>query len=68
MKEHIETEEARQLLERFSFSPETESIALSDSLDRILAEDCFARLAVPPFDKSPFDGYACRAEDTPGRL
>ena len=68
MKEHIETEEARQLLERFSFSPETETIALSDSLDRILAEDCFARLAVPPFDKSPFDGYACRAEDTPGRL
>ena len=68
MKEHIETEEARRLLERISFSPQTETIDLSDSLGRILAEDCFSRLAVPPFDKSPFDGYACRAEDTAGRL
>ena len=68
VKEHIEMEEVIRLLDRFSFSPKTEMIALSDSLDRILAEDCFSRLAVPPFDKSPFDGYACRAEDTPGRL
>ncbi len=68
MKEHIETEEARNLLERLPVSPKTEVVSLLDSLDCILAEDCISRLAVPPFDKSPFDGYACRAEDTPGRL
>lgn len=61
-------EEAKRLLDRLPVSPKTEVLALSDSLDRILAEDCFSLLAVPPFDKSPFDGYACRAEDTPGRL
>ncbi len=68
MKEHIEMEEAKRLLEQLPASPETETLPLSDSLDRVLAEDCFSRLAVPPFDKSPFDGYACRAEDTPGTL
>lgn len=68
MKEHIEMEEARRLLEQLPVFPKAEMLALSDSLDRILAEDFFSRLAVPPFDKSPFDGYACRAEDTPGAL
>ena len=68
MKEHIEMEEAKGLLEQLPASPKAETSALSEALDRILAEDCFSRLAVPPFDKSPFDGYACRAEDTPGRL
>ena len=68
MKEHIEMGEAKGLLEQIPVSLKTETIALSESLDRILAEDCFSRLAVPPFDKSPFDGYACRAEDTPGTL
>ena len=68
MKEHIEMEEAKRLLEQLPVSIKKEAIALSESLDRILAEDCFSRLAVPPFDKSPFDGYACRAEDTPGLL
>ena len=61
-------EEAKRLLEQLPVSIKKEAIALSESLDRILAEDCFSRLAVPPFDKSPFDGYACRAEDTPGTL
>ena len=68
MIEHIEMEEAASLLEQLPVSWTTETIALSESLDRILAEDCVSRFAVPPFDKSPFDGYACRAEDTPGRL
>ena len=68
MIEHIEMEEAASLLEQLPVSLTTETIALSESLDRILAEDCVSRFAVPPFDKSPFDGYACRAEDTPGRL
>ena len=56
MKEHIEMEEAKGLLEQLPAASKTETIALSESLDRILAEDCFSRLAVPPFDKSPFDG------------
>jgi len=42
----------------------TETVSLWDSLGRVLAGDILAGLAVPPFDRSPFDGYALRGEDT----
>jgi molybdopterin molybdotransferase len=35
-----------------------ERIALVDAMDRVLAEDVHARLALPPFDQSAMDGYA----------
>ncbi len=37
-----------------------ERVALSDSIVRILAEDIFSDMDMPPFDKSAVDGYACR--------
>jgi molybdenum cofactor synthesis domain-containing protein len=48
-----------------------ESVALSDSLGRILAEDIIADTDLPPFDRAQMDGYAVRAADvtnTPARL
>jgi molybdenum cofactor synthesis domain-containing protein len=50
---------------------EVESVALSDSIDRVLAEDIIADCDLPPFDRAQMDGYAVRAEDvstTPARL
>ncbi len=50
---------------------EVESVALSDSLGRILAEDVIADTDLPPFDRAQMDGYAVRAADvadTPARL
>ena len=64
----MEWEEAAALLLREVRSPAAERVKLAQALGRILAEDAAARLPVPPFDKSPFDGYACRASDVPGRL
>ena len=64
----MEWEEAAALLLREVRSPAAERVKLAQALGRILAEDVAARLPVPPFDKSPFDGYACRASDVPGRL
>ena len=43
-----------------------EEINLHDSLRRVLARDVIARHNVPYFDRSNFDGYAVRAEDTFG--
>ena len=43
-----------------------EEISLHDSLGRVLARDVIARHNVPYFDRSNFDGYAVRAEDTFG--
>jgi molybdopterin molybdotransferase len=42
----------------------SEEIPVSDSLERVLAEDIVAGFPVPPFRKSPLDGYALRAVDT----
>ena len=44
----------------------TEQIPLCDCGGRILARDLEAAENIPPFDRSPYDGYAFRAEDTAG--
>lgn len=45
-------------------SPET--VSLGEALGRVLAEDVFAEVDVPGFDRSNMDGFAVRAEDTFG--
>jgi putative molybdopterin biosynthesis protein len=44
----------------------SEPVALSDALSRVLAADVTARVDVPSFDRSNFDGFALRAADTFG--
>ena len=41
-----------------------ETVRLSASVGRILAEDILADTDVPPFDRSQMDGFAVRARDT----
>jgi molybdopterin molybdotransferase len=41
----------------------TESVRLSESLNRFLAEDIVADTDLPPFDRAQMDGYAVRAAD-----
>jgi putative molybdopterin biosynthesis protein len=41
-----------------------EKIAVRDALGRVLADNVIARVDVPSFDRSNFDGYAIRAVDT----
>jgi len=48
-----------------------EDVPLSQSLNRILAEDIVADTDLPPFDRAQMDGYAVRAADVaaaPARL
>ena len=47
-------------------SPQSETIATADALDRILASDIASPEQVPAFRKSTVDGYALRAADTFG--
>ena len=44
----------------------TEYVPLAESAGRILADDLCASENVPPFDRSPYDGYALCASDTEG--
>lgn len=55
----IITENVRQIEEK-------ETIGILDSLSGVAAEDVFAPIDNPPFDRSPLDGYALIAEDTTG--
>ena len=45
-----------------------EQVSLQDARGRVLSRDVIARHNVPYFDRSNFDGYAVRAEDTFGAL
>lgn len=40
-----------------------EKVGITKSLNRVLSEDIFSDVDMPPFDKSTMDGYACRTED-----
>ena len=44
----------------------SERLAVSQALGRVLADDVVARVDVPSFDRSNFDGFAVRAVDTFG--
>lgn len=47
---------------------EAERVPVAETAGRVLAEDVQAPVDLPPFASSAMDGYALRAEDTPGRL
>lgn len=64
MRKMVQADEARDLLLAVPARPELECVSLRDAVGRVLAEPFTARMNVPPFDKSPYDGYALRGEDT----
>jgi molybdopterin molybdotransferase len=45
-----------------------EAVRLDSAAGRVVAEPALARTDLPPFSSSAMDGYAVRAEETPGRL
>jgi molybdopterin molybdotransferase len=45
-----------------------EQVPLTDAAGRVLAEPAVANVDLPPFPSSAMDGFALRADDTPGSL
>ncbi|OYT26550.1 MAG: molybdenum cofactor biosynthesis protein MoeA, partial [Thermoprotei archaeon ex4572_64] len=43
-----------------------EEVDLINAFNRVLAEDVYSPIDIPPFDRALMDGYAVRAEDTFG--
>ncbi|MDR1733533.1 MAG: molybdopterin molybdotransferase MoeA [Oscillospiraceae bacterium] len=67
MRIGVPYEEAQQMLLALpSIIMQTESVAVTEGRGRILAEDLYASIPIPPFHRSPFDGYAFRGCDTAG--
>ncbi len=59
-----EYRKARQLILEKANTSGMENILIENALDRIIAEDFKAPINVPPFPRSPLDGYAMKASDT----
>lgn len=66
MAKKISLDQAMELLAALPTAPGAETIPLYKAQGRVLAEDVCAVVNVPPFDRSPYDGYAFRGEDTAG--
>ena len=64
MQMNLEFQEAARLLAQQVTPVNLEYVPLTASLGRILGETVRAGSDVPPFDRSPFDGYAFRSEDS----
>ena len=45
-----------------------ESVAVADAAGRVLREPALSRVDLPPFPSSAMDGFAVRADETPGEL
>lgn len=68
MPDLLSIAEAQQLvLERTEPLP-AENVPLEGAARRVLAEPARAEIDLPPFPSSAMDGYAVRADETPGRL
>jgi molybdopterin molybdotransferase len=59
----ISFEEAFGIVMESAFETEAETISFECSGGRILAEDIFSDVDMPPFNRAAVDGYACRRAD-----
>jgi len=64
MLKEIEVREAIDLLLNVPVKLDTEIVPIGDSFGRVSAERVIAGIPFPPFDRSPFDGYAFIGKDT----
>jgi molybdopterin molybdotransferase len=66
--ELLTIEEAQRLILERVRPLEAEVVPLEDAVGRVLAEAARAAVDLPPFPSSAMDGFALRAQDTPGKL
>lgn len=66
MRTNVSLEEAQALLLERVYPAKECYVSLSDAIGRVLSQDIKASENLPPFNKSPLDGYALQAKDTEG--
>ncbi len=62
----ISVDEAKERILRHFHPLEPERVPILEALDRVLAEDIYSDIDIPPFANSAMDGYALRSLDTAG--
>nr|WP_320146644.1 gephyrin-like molybdotransferase Glp [uncultured Anaeromusa sp.] len=63
MKKNVSLEVAQQMLLAQAVAVGERRVFLKEAAGNVLSRDVFAPLDLPPFDRSPLDGYALRAAD-----
>ena len=64
MLTNILVEDANKIIANECINIQAIGLPILDSLDYVLAEDIESDINIPPFNRSPLDGYAYRSEDT----
>lgn len=64
MLRSIPLEKALEIFQKYASTVGIEEISTVDSFERVLAEGIVAGFPLPPFNRSPLDGFALRAADT----
>lgn len=62
--ERVELEEGLNLLLKVGRQTDIEEVPVAEANERVLAENIISKEKIPPFDRSPYDGYALIAADT----
>jgi molybdopterin molybdotransferase len=62
----MDPDEVKKIVNSFKVHRNVEKMDLADVYQRILAEDVYTSIDLPPFDRAAMDGYAVRAQDTFG--
>jgi molybdopterin molybdotransferase len=62
----LSVEEAQERILSYFHALEPERADIFQALGRVLAEDVYADMNIPPLDNTAMDGYAVRAADTAG--
>lgn len=56
--------DVKKIIASLPFKKEVERVNLEDAYQRVLAENAYATISLPPFKRASMDGYAVKAEDT----
>lgn len=64
----IRFDDAYQTAMSFAHRLGIERVSIDRALNRVLAEDVFSDMDMPPFNKSAMDGFACRRADLASEL
>lgn len=62
----MDPDDVNKIIDSLNIERKVEKVNLGDAYQRVLAEDVYAAIDLPPFDRASMDGYAVRAQDTFG--
>ncbi len=62
----MDPDDVKKIIDSLNIERKIENVTLGNAYQRVLAEDVYAAIDLPPFDRASMDGYAVRAQDTFG--